>query len=223
MSGVWTAYKTTSPEDQRKFIVPLNRDTEKIYHDLRMIIDAGVLSEPVVWEITKIHRLAPNGLVRATLAQTRFDENRDYIEVDDKGNVIGMWADFYKQIPQKPIVVSDIYSVITFSGVQPQVKIGGNYKKFTVTFYNKDQEVVDFENGDWSYFIRRNPNTPDETVEDASSLVTILTDKTSSDVNENQIKLRFDGGDMYLGDILIIKYTSTSNIVGSVEMEIVGL
>lgn len=222
-SGIWTNYKETTQEDQQKFVIPLNRETEKIFHDLRMIIDAGVLTEPVTWQITKIHRLAPNGLVSGTLAQTKFNDNTDFIELDNNGNVIGMWADFYTQIPQTPIDTSTNYAVITYSGLKPQVKVGGSYKKFTVTFFNENKEPITFENGTWSFKIKRNPNTPDEVIEDCSEIIKVLDNTTSTDLEENQIKLRFDGGTEYLGDILIISYTSISDIYTDVEMEIIGL
>lgn len=217
----------TSPEDQQKFVIPLNRETEKIFHDLRMIIDAGVLDEPVTWQITKIHRLAPNGLIRATLAQTKFDRNKDFIELDDNGNVIGMWASFYEQIPQKPIEPPvepiEFYSEISYSGVKPQVKIGGNYKKFTVTFYDKDNNVVEYQSGDWDFKIKRNPNTPEELIENCDDLIEVLYYGESSDLEENQIKLKFDGEDEYLGDILIISHKTENDIQGEIEMEIIGL
>ncbi len=46
VSGIWTDHITTTTEDQYKFAVPLNRDTEKLYYNQRIIIDNKVLSEP---------------------------------------------------------------------------------------------------------------------------------------------------------------------------------
>ena len=60
-----------------------------------MIIDAKVETEPRCWRVTKIDRIAPNGLVMTTLAQDRFDQIHDYIEHDKYDNIIGMWADYY--------------------------------------------------------------------------------------------------------------------------------
>ena len=155
-SGVWLDYKVQSPEDQSKFIVPLNRETEKIYDDLRMIVDARVITEPKVWTVTKVNRIAPNGLVHVTLSQDRFDPNHDFVEKDEDGNVIGMWADYYirgiePSATSKP--VGNIYSAISYSGTQnSQLRIKANPKKFTVTFYDTDGET-DYRDGSWSYAI----------------------------------------------------------------------
>ena len=132
-SGLWTDYKITSIEDQQKFTVPLNDITEHLWYNQRMIIDAKVSTEPRAWEISKINRISPNGLVEVTLAQDSFDQNHDYIERDSNGNIIGMWADYYRTIVKEEIVTDkeiNYYSSITYSGVKPQIKIGGTYKKF---------------------------------------------------------------------------------------------
>ena len=42
-------FKIQSPEDQQKFIVPLNRDSETLFYSQRMIIDNNVLTEPRVF------------------------------------------------------------------------------------------------------------------------------------------------------------------------------
>jgi hypothetical protein len=60
-----------------------------------MLIDAPVLTEPRAWVITKMNRITAKGLAEATLAQDKYDEHKDFIEIDDYGNVIGMWADYY--------------------------------------------------------------------------------------------------------------------------------
>ena len=92
MSGIWSHDKETTPQDQQKFVVPLNRMTENIYYDQRMIIDAPVLTEPRTWIVSKVNRIAANGLVHVTLAQSKFNAHTDYIETDGDGNVYG--ADF---------------------------------------------------------------------------------------------------------------------------------
>lgn len=215
---------TTSIEDQQKFAVPLNRDTEKIFYkdgdkNLRMIIDGKVLTEPRIWKVTKINRISPNGIARVTLAQDMFNEHTDYIELDDNGNVIGMWADYYSSailpIPSdKPIITNKVYSKITFSGVKPEIKIGGNYKKYTVNFYEMENEEVPFKEGTWSFTIDG---------EDVSSLVNTLQSDKSTDVLENQIKVKFVGDYDYIGKVLQITYKSNDGIISHLDVEIVSL
>jgi hypothetical protein len=208
-SGIWSDNKETSVEDQQKFIVPMNRDSEKLYYDQRMIIDAPVLSEPRAWEISKVNRIAANGLVQVTLAQNKFNQNTDYIEVDEDGDVIGMWADYYSSAVTPTDTTIDVTSNITFSGLKPEIKIRGGYKKFTVTF-----EDSDFESGVWSFSING---------EDATDLVQTLSNAESSDLEENQIKAKFLGYEEYVGKVLTVKYTSDSGVESSLDVSIVSL
>ena len=116
-------------EDQQKFIVPLNRDSETLYHNIRMIIDAKVETEPVAWLISKIKRLAPNGLCRVTLTQDKFDQHKDYIERDEDGKIIGMWCNYFDDVPVYESNKKDEYdnkSEILYSGLKPELKVGGS-------------------------------------------------------------------------------------------------
>lgn len=230
-SGLWTDYKITSVEDQQKFIVPLNDTTEHLWYNQRMIVDAKVSTEPRAWEISKINRISPNGLIEVTLAQDSFDQHNDYVERDENNNIIGMWADYFKTIVQNETLTLTndnhtrtnipYYSSITYSGVKPQIKIGGSYKKFTVDFYEKDTsnkiEVID---GNWQFFIK---NREDLNIEsnDLSMLIQVV-DK-SNDLKENQIKVKFIGDSSYIGKILVVSYIDGYGVESTVEMEIVGL
>ena len=214
-SGLWTDYKIQTVEDQQKFAVPMTRDTETLFYNHRMIIDAKVESEPRAWLISKINRISPNGIVRVTLTQDTFDQHKDYIEHDIDGNIIGMWADYYSSAitpeevqydePPTPSVSTTTCSV-TCSG-KPQLKIGGSAKTLTVTFYNKDGEAIAYQSGIWSYTIDNN---------DASSLLTI------TPVEDGKIKVKFSGGDDYINKILTVTFTSI-DISSSINIEILAL
>lgn len=208
-AGIWSDYKQTTVEDQQKFIVPINRDTERLYYDQRMIIDAPVLTEPRTWEISKINRISANGLVHVTLAQNKFNQHTDFIEVNDEGNVIGMWADYYSSAVIPVDVESIINCNISFSGIKPEIKVHGGYKKFTVNFCGKN-----FESGKWNFYIDR---------EDASGLVQTLSRSDSNELEENQIKVKFIGSDDYLGKVLTVKYTSDSGITSALDVSITSL
>lgn len=207
-------YRTETIEDQQKLMVPLNRDSELLYYNQRMIIDNKVLTEPRAWRITKVNRIASNGLVLLTLAQDKFDEHVDYIEFDNEGNVIGMWADYYSD----PLITDDekekayeIHAEISYTGIKPEIKVNGNYKTFTVRFYDKDNQEVDYIDGTWKFFI--------DDVE-----VDELINYSDDEVKENQVKIKFIGSQLYIGKVLKIVFaTENEKISEFVEMDIAGL
>ena len=45
----------------------MNKDTETLFYNHRMIIDTKVDSEPRAWLISKVNRISPNGICRVTL------------------------------------------------------------------------------------------------------------------------------------------------------------
>ena len=209
----------TVPEDQQKFIVPLNELTEKLYYNIRMIIDNKIDvksgNEPRAWKVSKVNRINSNGTLLVTLAQDKFNSHTDYIEYEDDSDpssIIGMWADYFSNdgvtpSDDKPVDVN-IHSEIQYVG-KPNIKVGGSYKKFTVIFYDGDK-VIDHKLGHWSFSIDG---------VDASSLV--QTDNT--DVDDNQIRVRFIGSEDYMGKTLKVEYSSTTGIVSSVDILITGV
>ena len=209
-SGLWTDYKITTVEDQQKFAVPMTRDTETLFYNHRIIIDAKVETEPRVWLISKVNRISPNGVCRITLTQDTFNQHADYIEHDDNGNIIGMWADYYKSsiepIPIKPDDQSGINIVISCSG-KHQLKIGGSAKTLTVSFIDVNGEQVEFQSGDWLFAIDG---------EDVSALLTLTS------VSDNKIKIEFNGDDSYINKILTATFTS-GDISSSLDLEILPL
>lgn len=198
------------PEDQQLFVAPLNRDTEKIYYNQRLLIDNKVLTEPRAWSVTKINRIAPNGIVRVGLAQDKYDQHQDYIEIDNEtGEVVGMWADYYKNVvspTEKEDPILPIHSSISYSGLSPEIKSGGGYKKFTVNFFNGDKPI-DLVSGEWMFTING---------ADATDLINVISD-------ENYVKVKFVGGDAYINSILTITYTSNDNVSSSIEAGIIAL
>lgn len=199
------------------FAVPLNSITETLFYNHRMLIDSLLYnsdSEPRAWLISKINRISPDGIVRVTLAQDLFDQHHDYIERDDDGNVLGMWADYYQSsIEPTPISTSteeeyysSITSTITCSG-KPQYKIGGSAKTFTTTYIDSNGEPMDISPDGWSFYI------DDESV--ANSLLTLT-------INDNKVKVKFLGDDSYIGKILTVKSTYNS-IEASLDVELIAL
>lgn len=208
-------YKISTVEDQQKFAVPLNEITETLFYNKRMIIDSVLYnsdSENRAWLISKIKRFSPNGICVVTLAQDIYDQHRDYIEKDEDGNIIGMWANYYDSSIE-PVLIdnsestifSSIVSEITASGNSNQIRIGGS-KTFTISFYEGD-ELIEHDFGSWSFNIDG---------EDATDILSI------SFPAENKVRIKFKGDDSYIGKILSITNTS-EEIVSTKDVEIIAL
>lgn len=218
-SGLWLDYKIQSVQDQQKFAVPLNSVTETLSYNHRMIIDSCLYnpdSEPRAWLISKVNRISPDGVARITLAQDTFDQHNDYIERDNDGNVIGMWADWFKsEITPTPIIpdVEPRYSVtakITCSG-KPQLKVGGSTKTLTVRFYNEEGEEVDgYSVAGWSYSM------------DGSPLSNNYISITPVDGVINKYKCKFLGDDTFVGKIITVQAES-GNITATLDIEVLPL
>ncbi len=188
----------------------MTRDTETLFYNRRMIVDTKVLSEPRAWLISKVNRITPNGICRVTLAQDVFDQHNDYIEKDGDGNIIGMWADYYKNsVAPTPIIPdsSGVTAKITCSG-KPQFRIGGSPKTFTITYYDSEnQEITDHAVGSWALSI------------DGSSVPDTVVDLT---ITDNKVKVKFMGDDSYIGKILTIQNIS-EDATASLDIEIIAL
>ena len=220
-SGIWIKYNIEKVEDQQQFVLPLIRETENLFYNLRMIIDNKVLTEPRAWHITKVNRIEANGLTRITLAQDRFDQHKDYIELDVSGNVVGMWADYFAEGQAEPTDAHEpkpeLYSVTTYSGAKPEIKVGGGYKTLTTEYYKDGEQIVPYT-GVWSFAIKDGGLiTP---IDDPSALVNVV------GLSGNQMKVKFLGDGSYIGKVLVVTNTAQTHwepVASSVELDIKGL
>ena len=211
-SGLWTDYKIQSVEDQQMFAVPLNQTTETLFYNHRMIIDSPLYSddgENRAWLISKVNRISPHGIARITLAQDVYDQHHDYIERDEDGNVIGMWANYFDS-DIAPVTIDEdenVYARITCSG-RPQMKIGGTAKTFTIDYLDANGDPIpDHTIGYWQLFFGENRVS--------NNLVEL-------EYFDNKMKVRFLGDDSYIGTILTVTNTLGS-ITTSLDVEILPL
>ena len=235
--GTWRSYIFEEVENQRKCILPLNDISATIFYNQRFIISAPI-PEPLAWRLTKVEDINPKGIRRLTFAQNKFDQHNDYIEKDEEGNVVGMYADYFNhhtevvdssdEIEQHMIEPDStdpssnpdnpnqddeqhvITSIIKCSG-KKQVKVGGSPKTLTVTFYEDDSEILDTINSSFSFSI-------DE--EDVNDLVKVTS------ISENMIKINFLGDDDYLGKTLTVTNISNVNdieVTSTLDIEIIPL
>lgn len=206
-------YKIESIENQRKAILPMNDISATIFYNQRFIISAPI-PEPLAWRLTKTEDISPKGVRRLTFAQDRWDQHKDYIERDEFGNIVGMYADWFQSevepvsvLPtDDPIPSLTTTATITCSG-KPQIRIGGSAKTFTVTYKDKDGNAIEIDPGNWTFSID-GTSVPND-------LLTLTPDG-------NKIKVKFLGDDSYIGKILTVTNT-LDDIVSSIDMEIIAL
>lgn len=214
-AGVWTDYKITSIENQKIVWLPMNDITKTIFYDQRLVI-SQYRDEPVVWKCSKVEDMNVKGIVRYTFAQDLWNSHVDYIEKDEEGNVIGMWCDYFDNgevLPtDPPEKASTIYSLLSYSGLKPDMRIGGSYKKFTVTFYD-DGEVVAHRDGTWTFTIDGI---------DCFDMITTLDSSQSTDVAENQIKAKIAASADYIGKVLVVGYESNDGVKSELEINLLG-
>ena len=124
LSGLWLDYKIQETEDVQRAILPMNEYTETIYYNRRFLIDSALFnsdSEPRAWLVSKVNRIAPKGMCTVTFAQDRFDQHHDYIEKDEEGSILGMWADYFQTpvapeaVPEQTDLLTSITAKITWS------------------------------------------------------------------------------------------------------------
>ena len=167
--------------------------------------------------LSKVEDTNVRGIARYTWKQDKWNSKTDYIEQDVNGIVTGVWCDYYTNgdvlpTPVDTIPTPSIYSSITFSGFKPDIKTGGHYKKFTVTFFDGGA-IIDHKEGSWSF-----------TVDgiDISDKIKTLSAGESKDVTENQIKVKLDADNSMIGKILLVGYESYDGIKSEIEINIVG-
>lgn len=207
----------------------MNEISATLFYNTRIVLSAPI-ETPVTWHCSKVEQISPKGISHITFAQDKWDANKDAFQYewvdplthevkteftsvfysDRSKKIVGIWADYFSApatptTPNKPVI--NIWSKITYSGVKAEAKVGGNFKKLTVSFYNEDEQIPT-KSGNWNFYI-------DES--DASSLI------TTEIVSDSQIKFKFTGGDSYIGKVLKVNYTSDDGISTDVDFSIIGL
>ena len=169
---------------------------------MRVLVSAYT-DNPVAWTISKVETANNLGIQILTLYQDFFDQNKDYIEKDSDGNIIGLWANYFDSNiePTDPDIPtptpSTIYGKITAS--TSTIKVGGSYKTLTLKLYDADgNEVTDNYSSttfDWTCSI-----TDGDKTTDLSEVVSWYKGKEF-----NQKKIKFPDNRDYLGQVLDVK------------------
>ena len=146
------------------------------------------------------------GIQKLTLYQNFWDEHKDYIERDEEGHVIGMYADYYDSSfeptdEKNPIITQPEYKAsITASNYI--LKVGGSYKLLKVNIIDDSNIDVTSTYSDatfeWKCFIGD---------EDITGIATWLEQKEF-----NNIKIKFPDNRTFLGQTLHVVCNITSDI-----------
>ena len=216
-------YRVTSVENQKLFWVPYNENTKNLFYDQRAAISAP-REEPVCWSISKVEDMNVKGIIRLTFKQDRWNSHTDLIEYNEEGEYVGAWCDYYKDgVPisdedYSSIPSSSIHSLITFSGIKPEVKVNGSSKKFTVRFYDDEENEnnIPVPQGHWEFKIG-------ETDSDASDLVEYKDITPMDEDMYKQIELTFIGGDEWISKNLYVWYISDSGVKTHIDINIAGI
>ena len=219
---MWVAYRFVSPENQKIFWMPYNDTTAKIFYDVRCAISEP-RPEPLCWSVSKVEDMNVKGIIRLTFKQDRYNSHTDITETDEYGNIC-TWCDLAKDgVPIEEeqhtlIPPALIHSVITYSGLKPDIKVNGSGKRFTVKFYNDEEnkEEIPVLDGRWEFTICKDND-------DASDLIEYEDITPEGEEYYKQIKVKFIGSDENINKDLHIWYISDSGIRTFINVNIVGL
>lgn len=204
-SGVWKDYNFESLDNVDKAFLPLNEITKNIRYNndenfsQRFVISAKI-DNPLVWRVTKLENTRPLGILQLTFKQTSYDEHKDYIEKDDNGNIIGMWADYYGRevVPTDELIpdLEDLNTVIgKIKSSTSTIKVGGSYKTLTAQVFDSyGNDITDSYKDyafNWSYDI------------DGKVIDSFVIWRKTNDFN--QIKLKLSNNKSYLNQVMNVK------------------
>lgn len=202
--GQYTDRVFTRTDNQNKIWLPLNKLTEKFWYTnsedttMRIVVSAPT-EHPLIWACTKIENIQPIGIQKLTIYQTVWSDNRDYIEKDENGNIIGMWASYFDSeiAPTDPSTPTTPPSSTTarISASTSTIKIGGSYKNFTVNLFNDSNEDITSEYANatfiWTCYVDNEDWTDKVTWRDGTEY--------------NQKKVKFPNDTSTIGKILSVK------------------
>lgn len=169
---------------------------------------------PLTWKITKVENTKPIGIIKATLDQDFFNPHTDFIEKDESGYIVGMWAD-YKDTNISPIEpeedkpIPKPYNHCVVSTSSYSLKNSGSYRTVTFTYLDENENDIssEYSSRDKEYFFEIDG-------EDVDKYVTYVVQD-----DKNIIKLKFNNSD-YIGKILTVR-NRIDYVFGEIQLEII--
>lgn len=199
-SGSWDGDRFTFVDNITSAWLPTNNDTLTIGYNTRFIISDPKRRPPLVWSTSKIEDTQPEGLTKLKFTQETFDPVHDNEEL--------MLANYYDS-PIAPEISDPVAELlqpvdIAYSGTQPTLKVGGNYKVFTPSFANTGVLLQKW------------------TISDENGAITEDVKDYIVEYDGNQMKLKIARNYNLIGKVLIIQATGTDGSTGEIRMEVIG-
>lgn len=199
-SGQWSGDRLDFVDNITSAWLCTNNDTLTIGYDTKFLISDPKRRPPIAWSVSKIEDTQPIGLTKLKFTQEPFDPAHDNEEL--------MLANYYDSpiLPETPDPVVELHNpvAITYSGTQPTLRVGGNFKTFTPSF--KDESVVPQK---WM-------------ISDENGDVTADTENYIIEYEDNKLKLKIARNYNLIGKVLIIQVVGSDGSTGEIKMEVVG-
>lgn len=199
-SGSWDGDRFTFVDNITSAWMPTNDDTLTIGYNQRFMISDPRRKPPLLWQVSKIEDTQPEGLTKFKFTQETFDPIHDNAEL--------MLANYYDSpiVPEPSIPMEALHKpiVITYSGKQPTLKVGGSFKTFTAS---SDNEVV---------------KLPQWIVSDENGEITEGTQDYIIKYEDDKLKLKVAQNYELIGKVLTIKAIGANGSVGEIEIEVIG-
>lgn len=199
-SGSWDGDRFTFVDNITSAWIPTNNDTLTIGYNQRFIISDPRRRPPLVWSTSKIEDTQPEGLTKLKFTQETFDPLHDNADL--------MLANYYDSQIEPEVLDTQVELhkpvTITYSGTQPTIKVGGNFKVFTPVF--EDDNVKSYS---WS-------------ISDKNGAIIENMEDYIIEYDENKMKLKIARKYELVGKVLIIQVKGTDGSTGEIQMEVVG-
>lgn len=219
-AGLWIDRYMYSLDDVANLWIPLNSITQHfgysnmIGQNQRICVSAKT-PVPLTYKISKINNAKPIGIIQATLDQDNFNQHTDYVERDTKGNIVGMWANYYDNViapPDNHTVVVDDLPKCELAAANQTLRIGGSYKMITASFSRNDEDL----SAKYSSIAKTWRVLLDGEDITFSKLLTVKEDSSA-----NAIKLKFANDRSYINKVITVQCTVDKS-VGEIQLTLIA-
>lgn len=131
-------------QNQSQVWFPQNSITSNLFYNQRFIIDSRTFDRDtkyesyLAWHTAKVENIFPPGIVKLTLAQDKFDPNKDRFDPTTDY----MYADYSAYLSENSHDDDDnTYSKIVFNG-RPELRVAGTGMTFTLKFFDKSENEI---------------------------------------------------------------------------------
>lgn len=216
-SGVWSADKTTTFDDQDKFYLPwVNPITNELKHDMRLFISM-LQKEPYVYKITKVNNTSPRGVITFTVKQDRFEPDHDYVCTNpDDPNYGDMYADLFAADTKVKEIKNIIHNKgyrIAIEAPNYNIKLGSSKVLSAKVYDAENNDVTNEYTGAKCVWVLNGVSEELIVVDDTYSL---------KEGNEFKYKFKFNGDESHVNNNIYVT-CGMENMSAKVALDIVAL